>query len=443
MSSLNILWAIGGFLIILTPIVLIHEFGHFGAAKLSKIRVEEFGFGLPPRAVKLFERGGTIYSLNWIPVGGFVRPAGEDDPSVPGGLSSASKRARLFVLAAGSGMNFITAIFFFWLALVLGAPTVQIDRIEPNSPAAIGNLQSGDIVLKADNDIVLNNNALDNIARQRAGSAIDLVILRDGERQTVTVTPRRAGEYDPAVQDPLGIWRPVLVTGVAPDSPADIGGLRSGDVVLQANGQNVNNSQMLINLISEQAGTAVDLVILRDGVEQTVTVTPRRAGEYDAENEGAVGIGLSEVQGPPVRRGPVESITGSLNFMWEYISLYAKLPSMLINGEITAREARPVSIVGISQIAGEAAESAANGRTLYPVLTMASFISIALGLTNLLPIPALDGGRILFVLIEAVRGRRIEPEREGMVHAIGMLVLLALMVVLIIQDFINPIIPIR
>ncbi len=356
MFDSNILWAIGGFLIILTPIVLIHEFGHFAAAKLVKVKVEEFGFGLPPRAVKLFERNGTIYSLNWIPVGGFVRPAGEDNPDVPGGLAAASKKARLFVLAAGSGMNFITAIFFFWLALVLGAPAVQVGDINPGSPAEVGGLQSGDIILEVEGRIVMS-----------AGT--------------------------------------------------------------------------LINTVAERAGTGIDLVVLRDGVEQTVTVVPRRAGEYDAAVEGPLGIGLGE--GPRIGRNPIEAIVGSGQFMWEYISLYARLPSMLINGEITPAEARPVSIVGISQIAGEAAESSASGRTLYPILTMASFISIALGLTNLLPIPALDGGRILFVLIEAIRGRRIEPEREGMVHVIGMLVLLALMFVLIVQDIINPIIPIQ
>lgn len=356
MFNANLLWAIGGFLIILTPIVLIHEFGHFWAAKLSKIRVEEFGFGLPPRAVKLFERGGTIYSLNWIPVGGFVRPAGEDNPDVPGGLASASKKARVFVLAAGSGMNFITAILFFWLALVLGAPAIQVDDVKPGSPA-------------------------------------------------------------------------------------EIAGIQSGDVILEVEGRMVMNSAMLVNTATERAGTAIELTVLRDDQQQTFSITPRRPGEYDASKDGPLGIGLGE--GPRIRRNPVEAISGSLSFMWEYISLYARLPSMLINGEITAQEARPVSIVGISQIAGEAAESSAAGRTLYPLLTMASFISVALGLTNLLPIPALDGGRILFVLIEAIRGRRIEPEREGMVHVIGMLVLLALMFVLIIQDIINPIIPVQ
>ena len=105
------------------------------AAKLSKIRVEEFGFGLPPRAVKLAEKGGTIYSLNWIPLGGFVRPAGEDDPSVPGGFASASKRARFFVLVSGAGANFLAALIIFWIALMIGPPAIEIAEVNPGSPA--------------------------------------------------------------------------------------------------------------------------------------------------------------------------------------------------------------------------------------------------------------------------------------------------------------------
>ncbi len=201
------------------------------------------------------------------------------------------------------------------------------------------------------------------------------------------------------------------------------------------------NSNMLINAVNEHAGMPLELIVKRNEEEVTVNVTPRRAGEYDPATEGPLGIGLT--LGPSIRRNPVDAMSGSLRFMWEYVTLYARLPSMLINGEISPSEARPVSIVGISQLAGEAAETSASNRTLYPILTMASFISVALGITNLLPIPALDGGRILFVLIEAIRGRRIEPEREGMVHVIGMLVLLILMAVLIVQDIINPIIPIQ
>ncbi len=353
MFNTDILWYIGGFLLVLTPIVLIHEWGHFTAAKLCKIRVEEFGFGLPPRAIKLAERNGTIYSLNWIPVGGFVRPAGEDDPDVPGGLASASKRARLFVLAAGAGANFLSAILFFWLA-VLFTPSVAIAGVNPASPAALAGIQTGDVVLEVD-------------------------------------------------------------------------------------GQAVTSANMLITTVTDHAGETIDLLVQRGEETLTLAVRPRLPGEYDAATEGALGIGLGD--GPRQRVNPITALGDSLRMIWEYLTLYARLPSMLINGEITAQEARPVSIVGISQIAGMAAEDSVQTRNPYRLLIMAGFISVALGLTNLLPIPALDGGRILFVLIEAIRGRRIEPQREGMVHLVGMLMLLALMAFLIFQDIANPIIP--
>lgn len=353
MFNTDILWYIGGFLLVLTPIVLIHEWGHFTAAKLSKIRVEEFGFGLPPRAIKLAERNGTIYSLNWIPVGGFVRPAGEDDPDVPGGLASASKRARLFVLAAGAGANFLSAILFFWLA-VLFTPSVAIAGVNPASPAATA-------------------------------------------------------------------------------------GIQVGDVVLEVGGEAVTSANMLITTVADHAGETIDLLVQRGEETLTLAVRPRLPGEYDAATEGALGIGLGD--GPRQRTNPITALGDSLRMIWEYLTLYARLPAMLINGEITAQEARPVSIVGISQIAGMAAEDSVQTRNPYRLLIMAGFISVALGLTNLLPIPALDGGRILFVLIEAIRGRRIEPQREGMVHLVGMLMLLGLMAFLIFQDIANPIIP--
>jgi regulator of sigma E protease len=353
---MSILWAIGGFLIILTPVVLIHELGHFTAAKLSNIQVEEFGFGLPPRALILAEKAGTIYSLNWIPLGGFVRPAGEDDPSVPGGFAGASKRARLFVLFAGAGANFIAALLIFWVALMIGPPAVQIDSVNPGSPAAVA-------------------------------------------------------------------------------------GLLEGDIILSANGVVADSTMSLRQVVDENAGQPIPLLIKRNGQEITVTLVPRTPAEYDSTNDGPIGVTLrAATGGEKISRGPVDAAVSSFAFMWDNIAIYGRLPGMLISGEITPQEARPVSVVGISQIAGQAAESSADNRTLYPILTMAAFISLALGITNLLPIPALDGGRILFILIEAVRGRRIEPERESMVHVIGMLLLLGLMALLIFQDIVNPIV---
>jgi regulator of sigma E protease len=347
---MSFLWAIGGFLLVLTPVVLIHELGHFTAAKLSKIRVEEFGFGLPPRALKLAEKGGTIYSLNWIPLGGFVRPAGEDDPSVPGGFASASKRARFFVLVSGAAANFLFALILFWIALMVRTSAIEIAAVSPESPAMNAGLQVGDIFLAVDETEVNKIDELQEIVDTNAGKEIALLISRGDQQLTFYLTPRLPNEYDPDTDGPLGV----------------------------------------------------------------------------------------SLFGP---MSPVEAAVNSANFMWDNIVLTLQIPSMLLSGEVSPQEARPISVVGISQIAGQAAEASATRGSVYPLLTMAAVISIALGLTNLLPIPALDGGRILFVLIEAVRGRRIEPERESMVHVIGMLVLLVLMVFLIFQDIINPIVP--
>ncbi len=352
----SLLWSLGGFFIVLTPIILIHELGHFWAARLSKIRVEEFGLGFPPRAAVLAERNGTIYSLNWIPLGGFVRPAGEDDPTVAGGLASASKRARLFVLMAGAGANFIMAFVVFWIAFMLGTPAISVAEVNPNSPAEAAGMLAGDAIL--------------------------------------------------------------LVNGVKADSSAIIAGI-----------------------MAQNAGEAVDVLVDRAGSEVSLSIVPRLPGEYDAAIEGPIGIGLGfdEKGGARITRTPLEAAVTSAESMWSIVSLTVQVPAMLIRGEMEPSDARPISVVGISQIAGQSAEISISSGNLFPILNMIAFISVALGFTNLLPIPALDGGRIMFVLLEAVRGRRIAPEREGLVHIVGMVVLLGLMVLLIVQDIVNPI----
>ncbi|MCB9422158.1 MAG: site-2 protease family protein [Ardenticatenaceae bacterium] len=354
---MSVLWSIGGFFIVLTPIVLVHELGHFLAARQSNIRVEEFGFGLPPRALKIAEKNGTIYSLNWIPLGGFVRPAGEDDPNVEGGLAGASKRARFFVLSAGAGANMIMAFVIFWIVGLTGAPAVAISDVKP-------------------------------------------------------------------------------------DSPAQTAGLITGDVVLEVDGVKADSSRVIADPMYAKGGQPVEMLVLRDGQEIQLTVIPRESGEYDPSTEGPIGVSLAlSGGGERITRNPFEAAVSAGTYIGDYVHLFLSVPGMLIRGELSPSEARPLSIVGISQIAGQSVEATASTRDLFPVLNMIAFINVALGLTNLLPIPALDGGRILFVLIEAVRGRRIEPEREGMVHVIGMLVLLGLMVLLVVQDLVNPIVP--
>lgn len=355
------LWTIIAILAVLAPIILVHELGHFIAARLSGIRVDEFGLGFPPRAVTLFKRGDTIYTLNWLPLGGFVRPAGEDDPNVPGGLAGASKRARFFTLSAGALANFLLAGVILWVTFMVGTP------------------------------------------------------IYDREK--------------------------VAVGGVRADTPAQTAGLLEGDIILEAAGKPVDGYEALNSEVTRHQGQTMMLLVERDGQLLTLEITPRAEGSYNPDIEGPLGIAITY---PPTgewqRAGPIEAAGRSVESIYEFTSLTLRAPAMLISGELTPAQARPVSIIGIGQIAGQAAETTADTGDWSALLSIAAAISIALGLTNLLPLPALDGGRILFVLIEAVRGRRIEPEREGTVHLVGMLVLLGLMVVLMIQDIINPII---
>jgi regulator of sigma E protease len=356
---MSIAWIIGALALVLTPIIFIHELGHFLTARLFKIRVEEFGIGFPPRALKLFEWGGTIFSLNWIPVGGFVRPAGEDDPSIPDGLAGASKTARFTVLAAGSTFNFILAVLLFWVAYMIGPPAIVVDSVDPNTPA-------------------------------------------------------------------------------------EVAGLQAGDVLLAINGTTIEDDRaLLIDEVESNGGQEVTLLINRDDEELLLTVIPRREGEYIAGEEGPLGISLDNDNSYRYSQGPIEALQSAAGGVWEIMYLTARIPLMIIQGEISAAEARPVGVVGIGQIAGQAAQTTATTGNWFQLLWVVAFISVAVGFTNLLPIPALDGGRILFVLIEAIRGRRVEPEREGMVHLLGMIFLLGLMVLLIVQDLVNPIIPLN
>ncbi|MCA9985615.1 MAG: site-2 protease family protein [Anaerolineales bacterium] len=358
---MSVAWAVGAFILVLTPIILIHELGHFLTARYFNIKVDEFGLGFPPRAAKLFTHKGTDFTLNWIPLGGFVRPAGEDDPTVEGGLAASSRWARFVVLSGGATANFILAIIVFWVGFAL----------------------------------------------------VGLPIFDEGK---------------------------VSVNDVEPGSPADMVGLQAGDVLLEINGTELNGDISLAQLtVRANAGEEIPLLIERNGTELTVLVRPRLPEEL-ADGQGSIGINLGNpVTGERERQGPVDALISSVQSCWNVVYLTISAPAMLIRGQLTPAEVRPVSPVGISQIAGRTAEMTATTGDWFPLLNLIAVINVALGFTNLLPLPALDGGRILFVLIEAVRGRRIEPEREGMVHIVGMLVLLGLMAILIVQDIVNPI----
>lgn len=468
---MSFLTAVVAFFLVLGPLVFIHEFGHFLFAKLGRIRVIEFGFGYPPRlwkfwqspgrmtvagiqitipknfkaplprevAERLFKRParqdqsagfgrlddwvplptdvmdvmengryaeaqvalqpdgsralqslklldpstenlesgqtttvvrgqvtdyvpGTQYSLNWLPVGGFTRMLGEEDPSAPDSFAAAPKRWRSLVLLAGPGMNVLLAAVIFIVMFIAGVP------------------------------------------------------------------------------EPKGVR--VFVASVKPGSPADGAGLEPDDLILAVNGQQTQTNAEVSQITRANLGKEITLSVQRDNQAIELHATPRRAGEFDPATEGPLGItiGMTATMGWSLKHYPVfEAVPLGVSATAGALGEVVVAPVAIVRGMIPLNMARPIGPVGIATLAGAEAEASIRLGGPFPILNLAGLLSVAIGLTNLLPLPALDGGRLLFIIVEAIRRRRVDPKKETVVHLIGLAFLLALMLIITLQDILNPI----
>ena len=362
---MNATW-LGGitFILVFAGIIFVHELGHFLVARLCRIEVDEFGFGFPPRLIRLFHWKGTDFTLNWIPLGGFVRLKGEDNPDLPGGLASAKPWRRIAVLVAGAGMNLLAAVVVY---LVLFG---QLGR----------------------------------------------------------------------VPDP----RTAVIASVTADTPAAASGLQPGDIVLAANSTHVTGYEQLSRITHANAGQEVQLVVLRGMQVIEISITPRT--EYPA-NQGPMGVGI----GMPMR--PVENwtqyLTASLSAVGSDINSLLSLPGKIIAGTISSQEAQiggPRSIWNLFQQSvsrdlasrqpvSEGDPTRPTNYTLLIIISLTTTVAIA----NLLPIPALDGGRVFMALIEVVSRRRIPGKYQSAINGVSFIILLLVLGFFYVKDIISPV----
>jgi len=345
---MTILLSIVSFLIVIAVLILAHELGHFITAKASGVKVEEFGLGFPPRLLSV-KRGETLYSLNAIPLGGFTKMAGEEDPKVPRSLASKGIGTRLLVLSAGSLMNLLLPLLLFSIAfmiphnLVMGQ--VMIGEVDPDSPATRAGIEPGDILLSVNEKPVDNLGDLYRYIQLNLGKEMTILVKHsDSTIENVQVIPR---------------WKP----------PEGRGAM--GVVATTANPTIVSQSEPFWRAIPLGASACIEtFVLFKNGIISMI-----------------IGSEPVEIAGP----------------------------------------------VGIAQLTGEVAKAG-----ISPLLEFAAFLSINLAIINIFPLPALDGGRIVFVLLEWVRrGKRISPKREGLIHAIGFALLMAAFAAITYKDIIR------
>lgn len=459
----NFLLGVAAFGLVMIPLVIIHEFGHFIAAKLVGITVLEFGIGFPPRVATLFKKGDTIYTLNWLPIGGFVRPYGEDfvrpkteeELSIdqqeieergirnPKSVFQAGPWERMLFMAAGPGINFLIALVLFIVVALIGWPynraDVTIYDITPGSPAAQAGLQEGDVIRALNDEEVQSADRFNETLRDDADQPVTLLIERDGQESEVTLTA--------SVVESADIERP-YITGIVSGMPAeDV--LKLEDVIVAVDGIEVTSIKQLQDYTQAHEGQEMTVTILRDGEHLDVTLTPKE------DSSGVVRMGIEITGVKPAIIGltavnlNTQRYTRSLPLgeairrgTDEFVNLHRLIFSFmgdLFEGNVSPEEARPVSPIGIGQIGAPVLDQSMEEGAMYPIILFAAMISVALALTNLLPIPGLDGGRILFVIVELIRGKPMEPEREGLIHFIGLLLLLGIIAITLVNDIINPI----
>jgi len=425
---MNIAIVIILFILTLFVVISLHELGHFIAARRAGVKVEEFGLGFPPRLFGI-KRGETVYSVNAIPAGAFVKSAGENDPTVPGSLASKGSWSRLAVYAAGPVANIFLA--FILLSAFFTLPTsvvvgngVMVHSIVEGSGAEVAGIEPGDIILEVNRQPVYKWGDIQNMVNSsKEGEEITLLLQRDGSQSETSLKP----EFDPALERRvIGVllcWN--IVNQVGKGSPADEAGIMPGDTILSINGQVIyNEKSMSAALASIAEGEGICLALLR-GQEEIIK-------EFDSAQH-MTGIDLGWVDGARIEQKRLPVWKAAYLGGW-YIT---DMPALIVASIPLIREDPGKALVGpigAGQLTVEAVRSFGFSNMLF----MAGIISLGIGLFNFFPLPPLDGGGMLVALIEGVRrGKRLSPRAMRLAYTMGTTFLITLMVLITFNDILR------
>ncbi|MDC3213007.1 sigma E protease regulator RseP [Pseudoalteromonas distincta] len=433
-------WNLGSFILALGILVAIHEYGHFWVARKMGVKVLRFSIGFGKPLLKWHDKYNTEYVIAAIPLGGYVKMLDERVDDVPANqrhlsFNAKSVQARIAIVAAGPMANFLFAIFALAVMYMVGVQSVKpvVGSITEGSRAEqAGIMPSQHIIKIGDDDITTWQDATFALMSNLGEESVE-VIVRDKNLQprvkTLNLEGWKLDQRDVPPLSSLGIvpFRPqatLTIAAVTKDSAAEHANLQVNDIILAVNGETISNWQQLVNLITQSANKSLQFSVKRQDTIKAITVTPKGRIDNNGIEQGFLGVAPVVQQWPDGsvetrHYGPLDSIVRGTKETWRLITLSFDMIGNLITGQVSVK-----NLSGPVGIAVGAGTSVSYG--LVAFLSFLALISVNLGVFNLLPLPVLDGGHLMYYIIELFRKKPVSEKTQEFGFKVGALLLIFL-----------------
>jgi len=439
------------FLVVLSILVFVHEYGHYIVARWNGVRVDVFSIGFGKELFGFTDRAGTRWKISLLPLGGYVKMHGDADASSstvdheaaidPDSFPAKNVYQRMSIIVAGPLANILfAAVALALLFMIVGRPftPANVGNITEGSPAAAGGLQPFDRVLAVDGDEIDSFEEFRTIERESGGVELQITVERDGERLDLPMTPEVVTREDVRLDQTfeigdLGIGPPLTpadVANVRPDGAAAEAGLLAGDRIVAVDGEPLLSFEDLQGIVSQSPEAELLFTVERDGTTVDLPITPERVEVTNEQSGETRAIGLIGVERPlpPLHRvGPVTALVDGTKETYRLTVLILGAVGQLIIGNGSTDDVG--GPIRIAQITGELTKDG-----LFPAVMFTVMLSINLGLINLFPIPVLDGGHLVMLFIELVRGKPLNERSQEIAFRFGLALVLSLMVFATLQD---------
>ncbi|HGN2041571.1 TPA: sigma E protease regulator RseP [Proteus mirabilis] len=447
---MGILWNLAAFIIVLGILITVHEFGHFWVARRCGVYVERFSIGFGKAIWRKTDKHGTEFVVAWIPLGGYVKMLDERVAEVAPerrhlAFNNKTVGQRAAIVAAGPIANFLLAIVAYWLVFMIGVPALKpiIADIRPDSIAEQAKLTPGMELKSVAGIETPDQNAvrLALVSKIGAKEVTFVVTQPNSLSESENILNLQQWNFDPERQDPivsLGIM-PVgarldsKVVEVTPDSAAEKAGLQAGDRIVKVDGQPIDTWHPFTYFVRQSPNKTLELLVERNGASLVLNITPTAIALKDGSEVGQVGVKLQVL--PPDEQylimqqyNPFSALYEASDKTWQLMGLTVKMIGKLVVGDV-----KLTNLSGPVSIAKGAGMSADSGFVYY--LMFIALISVNLGIINLFPLPVLDGGHLLFLVIEKIKGGPVSERVQDVCYRFGVMALMLLMGLALFNDF--------